>query len=91
MKLVKSLLLACTALSAAPAVAEDAAEDADSRPEILVTAGYETSGAATKTDVPAIEVPQPVFNASYEFENASEPGLEVYVDDTLRRLGLPGR
>ena len=60
MKLVKSLLLACTALSAAPAVAEDAAEDADSRPEILVTAGYETSGAATKTDVPAIEVPQPV-------------------------------
>src|SRR5690606_41231225 len=56
MKLVTSLLLTCSTLIAVPALAADGAEDQGGR-EILVTAEQMVSGAATKTDVPAIEVP----------------------------------
>ncbi|HEY6816064.1 MAG TPA: TonB-dependent siderophore receptor [Croceibacterium sp.] len=58
MRFAKCLLLACTALSATPAFAEDAA-DASSG-DIVVTGELLESGAATKTDAPAIEVPQPI-------------------------------
>ena len=58
MRFAKCLLLACTAL---PATAV-AAEDVDDAPggDIVVTGELLESGAATKTEVPAIEVPQPV-------------------------------
>lgn len=60
MKFAKSLLLACTAVYAAPALADEA-EGLDSTHEAIVVTGEALkSGAATKTDVPAIEVPQPV-------------------------------
>src|SRR5688572_4387891 len=57
MRFAKCFLLACTALSAAPALAEDA-DDAER--EIVVTGAVLESGAATKTNTPAIQVPQPV-------------------------------
>lgn len=57
MKPITPLLLACTALVSAPALAADEAGGAD---RIIVTAQSLQSGAATKTDTPALEVPQPV-------------------------------
>lgn len=59
MRIVRVLLLSCTALSAVPAHAEEAAEEVGST-EIVVSADTLESGTATKTDTPAIEVPQPV-------------------------------
>jgi len=59
MKLAKSLL-AITALTSAPAFAQDAGSlDGDDR-QILVFGEALGGGASTKTDTPAIEVPQPV-------------------------------
>lgn len=60
MNAVKPLLLACSALCAAPLMAQDGATDQPERSEILVTGHLLASGAATKTEVPAIEVPQPI-------------------------------
>lgn len=55
LRITKLLLFTCTALSASSAFAQE-------RPagEIVVTADALTAGSATKTDTPAIEVPQPV-------------------------------
>ncbi|MCL6252226.1 TonB-dependent siderophore receptor [Altererythrobacter sp. KTW20L] len=63
MSFARSALLACTALAILPATAlaaeaEDQQRDAESR--IVVTGARATSASATKTDTPAIEVPQPV-------------------------------
>ena len=80
MKLAKSLLLTCSTLIALPALAaEDAADEAETR-EILVTAEQWESGAATKTDVPAIEVPQPVTVIPSEVFEAQGA---VSIGDTL--------
>ena len=57
MRLIKPLLLACTALWSGAAFAED---DAGAGDAIVVTGQMRSSGAATKTDTPATEVPQPV-------------------------------
>lgn len=53
---VKSLLLSMTMLAGAPAYAE-LVETGD---DVIVTGELRVSGAATKTNTPAIEVPQPV-------------------------------
>src|SRR5690606_2918455 len=79
MKLVTSLLLTCSTLIAVPALAADEAEDQGGR-EILVTAEQMVSGAATKTAVPAIEVPQPVTVIPSEVFEAQGA---VSVSDTL--------
>ena len=65
MTFAKYLFLACSALTATQAFAADAAsEGADSSDggteTIVVTGAREVSAASTKTDTPAIEVPQPV-------------------------------
>lgn len=60
MKLVKCLLLACTAFSGGVAHAQDDQQEEGGRREIVVSGVKVESSAATKTDVPAIEVPQPV-------------------------------
>ena len=78
MKFVKSLLLTCTALSSMPALAQnDAAAEAE---RIVVTAEVTESGAATKTDTPAIEVPQPVTVIPEELFEAQGA---VSIGDTL--------
>ena len=78
MNRVKSVLLACTALSAAPALADDAAEEVGDA--IVVTGALLESGAATKTDTPAIEVPQPVTVIPAEVFEAQGA---VSIGDTL--------
>ncbi len=78
MRFAKSLPLACTALSASPTLAED---DADQEREAIVVTGTALeSGAATKTDVPAIQVPQPVTVIPEEI--FTQQGA-VSVSDTL--------
>ncbi len=82
MKLVVSLLLAGSTLIAVPALGADEAEadDQGGGREILVTAEALGAGSATKTDVPAIEVPQPVTvipNEVFEAQGA------VSIGDTL--------
>lgn len=79
MRVAKCLLLACTAFSAAPLLAEDeAGSDADG--EIVVTAESLMSTGATKTDTPAIEVPQPVTVISDEVFEAQGA---ISIGDTL--------
>jgi len=64
---------------ATPAFAEDA--DSADRDAILVTATQLGSGAATKTDTPALETPQPVTIVSSDLYEAQGA---VSVSDTLR-------
>jgi iron complex outermembrane receptor protein len=78
MKSVKYLLLACSALGSAPAIAEDA--DAGDRQTIVVNGAHEVSSAATKTDAPAIEVPQPVTVVTADVFEAQGA---ISVSDTL--------
>jgi iron complex outermembrane receptor protein len=80
MRTAKILLLCCASTLAAPAFGEDDAPEAD-RETIIVTADALPSGAATKTDVPALEVPQPITVVTadvYEAQGA------VSISDTLR-------
>jgi len=79
MRFAKCLLLACTALSAAPALADDAADEAPGD-AIVVTGELLESGAATKTDTPAIEVPQPVTIIPSELFEAQGA---ISIGDTL--------
>src|SRR5687767_14558212 len=76
MRVVRFLLLSCTFLSAVPALAEDEADAG----EIVVTAAALESGTSTKTDTPAIEVPQPVTVISDEVFEAQGA---VSISDTL--------
>ena len=57
MRVLKIALLACSALGAAPVVAQERLEDIE---RIVVTGALTGGGAATKTDTPVLEVPQPV-------------------------------
>lgn len=59
MTLARSALLACTAMISFPALAEEV-ETEGARDDIVVTGALQASGAATKTDTPAIHTPQPV-------------------------------
>ena len=59
MKILRSALLACTMLSAMPALADEAESEADGKRDIIVTASLQSS-VGTKTDTPLIEVPQPI-------------------------------
>jgi iron complex outermembrane receptor protein len=81
MKSRKYLLLCCCAFMATPALAEDAAdnEQLDSR-TIIVTGEHEVSAAATKTNTPAIEVPQPVTVVTSDVFQAQGA---ISVSDTL--------
>jgi iron complex outermembrane receptor protein len=79
MKFSKSLLIACTALTCTPALAEDEA-GAETRPGIIVTGELTPTSGATKTDVPAVEVPQPVTVIPAEVYEAQGA---VSVSDTL--------
>src|SRR6478735_10349927 len=76
MRFAKCLLLACTALPAVPA----AAEEADVGDEIVVTGAMLESGAALKTATPAIQVPQPVTVVLSEVFEAQGA---VSIGDTL--------
>ncbi|MBB5710503.1 TonB-dependent siderophore receptor [Sphingomonas xinjiangensis] len=76
MKIAKPLLLAFTALSSAPALAQSGAQ-AD---EVIVTGQNRTSGAATKTDTPPEQVPQPVTIISADTFEAQGA---VSISDTL--------
>ena len=80
MKLAASLLLTGSTLIAGPALAAEEAEEQGRGSEILVTAEQMVSGAATKTDVPAIEVPQPVTVIPSEVFEAQGA---VSIGDTL--------
>ncbi|AJP72841.1 TonB-dependent siderophore receptor [Sphingomonas hengshuiensis] len=76
MKLLKALLLSVTALAGAPAFAQTADQDS----EIVVSGQIRSGGATTKTDTPAVEVPQPVTiipAALYEAQGA------LSISDTL--------
>ncbi|MEH6717131.1 TonB-dependent siderophore receptor [Parasphingorhabdus flavimaris] len=59
MRLLKTVMLCASALSSLPAWAESAAGDAEQR-TIVVTGALEDGSAATKTDTPIIETPQPI-------------------------------
>jgi iron complex outermembrane receptor protein len=81
MHAVRSIILCCTALTAVPALAENTADESEGRTDIVVTAARQASGAATKTDTPAIETPQPVTivtDAQFTAQGA------ISVSDTLR-------
>jgi iron complex outermembrane recepter protein len=81
MHAVRSIILCCTALTAVPALAENTADESEGRTDIVVTAARQASGAATKTDTPAIETPQPVTivtDAQFTTQGA------ISVSDTLR-------
>lgn len=82
MKFQLATALACsTALTAVPALADDAAENATAdRREIVVTGARDAAGVATKTDTPVVEVPQPVTvidAATFEAQGA------ISIGDTL--------
>jgi iron complex outermembrane receptor protein len=79
MRFAKCLLLACTALPAAPVLADDAAGEAPGA-AIVVTGELLESGAATKTDTPSLEVPQPVTVIPAELFEAQGA---VSISDTL--------
>ena len=80
MKFSKPLLLACTVLSSAPALAEEENAEAVERSQIVVTGTLPAAAAATKTDTPAIEVPQPVTVITAEVFEAQGA---VSISDTL--------
>jgi iron complex outermembrane receptor protein len=79
MRIAKYLLLACTGLSAIPVAAEEEAGSERNR-EIVVSADALESGTVTKTNTPAIEVPQPVTVISSEVFEAQGA---VSISDTL--------
>ncbi|MBC2777193.1 TonB-dependent siderophore receptor [Parasphingopyxis marina] len=82
MKISKVLLMTCTALTASQAMAFDEVEDSiRNRTQIIVTGAQLESDAATKTDTPAIEVPQPV--TIIEDDVYLQQGA-ISVGDTLR-------
>lgn len=78
MKLMRVCLLCCSALSSTTALAAD---DADSRHEIIVTGARAASGAATKTDTPAVQTPQPVTVVEDDVYLAQGA---ISISDTLR-------
>lgn len=76
MKPIKTLLLSVTALTSVPAAAETLAPNAN----IIVTGQLQTSNAATKTDTPEEQVPQPVTIVSAELYEAQGA---LSISDTL--------
>ncbi|MBT2132968.1 TonB-dependent siderophore receptor [Croceibacterium sp. LX-88] len=80
MRIARVLLLSATMLSAVPAFAQDSSAATDDGDRILVTADYLRSGSSTKTDTPAIQVPQPVTIISDDLFNAQGA---ISVSDTL--------
>jgi iron complex outermembrane receptor protein len=78
MSAIRIVLLAGTVLAASPAFAQGALGGGE--PEILVTAELQPAGLATKTDTPAIEVPQPVTVIPAEVFEAQGA---VSISDTL--------
>src|SRR5690606_36628390 len=77
MRFAKFLLLTCSAMAPVSALAEEDVADVD---RIVVTGDLLVSGAATKTDTPAIEVPQPVTVIPAEVFEAQGA---VSISDTL--------
>jgi iron complex outermembrane receptor protein len=80
MRFTKTVLLYCASTLASPALAADEAPEGD-RDTIVVTAEALPSGAATKTDVPALEVPQPITVVT---DDVFEAQGAVSINDTLR-------
>ncbi|HEX9805682.1 MAG TPA: TonB-dependent receptor, partial [Alteraurantiacibacter sp.] len=80
MKFSKPLLLVCTVLCSTPALAEEENAEAVERSQIVVTGTLPAAAAATKTDTPAIEVPQPVTVITAEVFEAQGA---VSISDTL--------
>lgn len=81
MKFAVSLLLASSALMSTAALAEEADEALDGdRERIVVTGERLQSEGATKTDVPSIEVPQPVTVIPAEIFEAQGA---ISISDTL--------
>jgi len=79
MKLAVSLLLAGSALVSTPIFAQAGSTD-DDRERIVVTGARLGSEASTKTDVPAIQVPQPVTVITSDVFEAQGA---VSISDTL--------
>ncbi|WP_448662569.1 TonB-dependent siderophore receptor [Sphingomonas sp. CJ20] len=78
---IKSLLLSVTALTGATVLAGTAqAQSVRDDSDIVVSGQLRESGAATKTDTPAIEVPQPVTVIPAELYTAQGA---VSISDTL--------
>jgi iron complex outermembrane recepter protein len=73
---IKSLLLSVTALASAPAYSQLLERDGD----VIVTGEHRISGAATKTNTPAIEVPQPITIVPADLYEAQGA---VSISDTL--------
>ncbi|MEX6724916.1 TonB-dependent siderophore receptor [Parapedomonas caeni] len=83
MKNLKRVLLAGSVIWPLPVQAEDADVAMTQRSEIVVTAARQTSGAATKTDTPAIEAPQAISIVTDDLYLAQGA---ISVADTLRYL-----
>ncbi|TKD49875.1 TonB-dependent siderophore receptor [Sphingomonas baiyangensis] len=80
MRSIKPFLLTVTTLASAPAAAQSFTPVAEQSAEILVIGQDQSSGGATKTDTPAIEVPQPVTIIPAELYEAQGA---VSISDTL--------
>lgn len=80
MRIAKLALVSCSVLPM-PAMAADVDSETRQLTEIVVTAARERSGAATKTDTPVIETPQPI--SIIKAEEFLAQGA-VSVADTLR-------
>lgn len=81
MKLVKFALLACSALTAFPALAQETPSDERERSEIVVVGAQQINSAGTKTDTPLTETPQPVTIINAETFLAQGA---ISMGDTLR-------
>ncbi|MXO70966.1 TonB-dependent siderophore receptor [Alteraurantiacibacter buctensis] len=80
MKLATCLLLAGSVFASSTVLARDSAPEDTDREQIVVTGQRLQSEGATKTDVPAVEVPQPVTVIPAELFEAQGA---VSVSDTL--------
>ena len=80
MQSIRPVLLACTILVSVPAFAEEP-DAIGARSDIVVTGALQSSGAATKTDTPIIETPQPVTIVTDDIYLAQGA---LSISDTLR-------
>lgn len=82
MTFARSVLLSCTILASTPALADDSdAGGAVARDDIVVTGALQVSGAATKTDTPLVETPQPITVVTDDVYLAQG---SLSISDTLR-------
>lgn len=82
MKRIKFALLACSTMTAFPALAQEAPADNErEKAEIVVVGAAQATTAGTKTDAPLVETPQPIAVISAETFLAQGA---ISMSDTLR-------